>query len=102
MKKTIEKFDLPESFYELPLDQQKALLNWIKLNFIPIKTFSAHNTSYGLKHLFEESTNGFYITNGQFKGAMVKNGYNVKDKNALNWHFNISKKSPALKKNKNN
>ncbi|MDU6094507.1 hypothetical protein ACXXH6_05650 [Staphylococcus epidermidis] len=34
-----------------------------------------------------------YVTNGQFKGAMLKAGFDVKDKTQLNWHFNVSEKS---------
>lgn len=34
-----------------------------------------------------------YVTNGQFKGAMLKAGFDVKDKIQLNWHFNVSEKS---------
>jgi hypothetical protein len=32
-------------------------------------------SSYALKHYFEVADDGFYITNGQFKGAMLEAGF---------------------------
>ena len=92
------EFDYPENFDKLPLERQNQLLNWISENLKPRKTFNDRHTSYGLKHLvkFSDGTNS-YFTNGEFKGAMLKSGYRVKDKSALNWVFNISEKSPCLK-----
>ena len=51
----------------------------------------SHNnlTSYGIKHRFERSPGGFYITNGAFKGAMMFEGY--KHSQGVNWYFNIKK-----------
>ena len=66
-----------------------------------IKTFNTRCTSYGLKHVFGRryrkvlsgTFESSYVTNGQFKGAMLKAGFDVKDKTQLNWHFNVSEKS---------
>nr|WP_202596019.1 hypothetical protein [Staphylococcus epidermidis] len=66
-----------------------------------IKSFNMRHSSYGLKHVFEteyrkkleDTFEGSYITNGQFKGAMLKAGFDVKDKTQLNWHFNLSERS---------
>ena len=44
-------------------------------------------TSYGIKHDFERE--GFYLTNGQFKGAMLAAGYDPEKANELNWTFKI-------------
>ncbi len=52
----------------------------------PAKSYE-EQTSYGLKHNFEREA--FYITNGQFKGAMLSLGYAPKDENALNWEFKV-------------
>ncbi len=73
------------------------LLDWIKNNLIPIQSFNDVKTSYGLKHLFENSEKGFYIDNDCFKSAMLECGFRVKNERDLNWVFNISQKSHALK-----
>ncbi|MGF9891553.1 hypothetical protein ABEX78_23120 [Priestia megaterium] len=86
-----------KQFNNLTEEEQEVLLTWVKNNFMPIKCFTVNHSSYALKHLFENSDEGFYIPNGAFKAAMVKCGYKAEDENAVNWYFNISKKSPALK-----
>lgn len=97
MKETNDdRVNQPECFYDLSLEQQQILLEWIAVNFLPRESFNTSKTSYGLKHIFERTPNGFYIYNGAFKGAMLKCGYRVKDTKELNWCFNISQKSPAL------
>lgn len=87
----------PLDFLKLTASETRILSNWIKLNFLPRKSPNRTHTSYGLKHIFEHSECGFYITNGMFKGAMMAQGYIPVDKEALNCHFRISQKSPAFK-----
>lgn len=87
----------PDAFYELTSDQQRILKKWVSLNLKPIKSFNNFHSSYKLKHIFEDSTEGFYISNGQFKGAMLACEFKVKDKSKINWHFNISQKSNAFR-----
>ena len=94
--KSSTECDSPELFSNLTSEQQKILLIWIDENLAPIQSFNDRHTSYGLKHIFGESQNGFYIYNGAFKGAMLKSGYHVQDETALNWVFNISQKSKAF------
>lgn len=78
-------------------EEHQILIEWIQANFIPIKSFNNNApTSYGLKHIFEHSENGFYIDNECFKQAMLECGFKAKDETELNWIFNISQKSPAL------
>lgn len=92
---SIDRFD------ELTPSEQDVLLDWIECNLYKINSFNMMRTSYGLKHIFERSENGFYIKNGAFKGAMLKLGFKVKNKIDINWEFNISKRSPAFRpKNK--
>lgn len=86
--------NLPERFDELPEDRKYFLLAWIAQNLIPRDTFNEFHTSYGLKHLIKDE----YYTNGEFKGAMKKLGYKIQNENELNWVFNVSSRSPALKK----
>lgn len=81
----------------LSKEEHSILTEWIKNNFIPIQSFNNRKTSYGLKCIFERSENGFCVENDDFKNAMVECNFRVKDKTALNWVFNISQNSPALK-----
>lgn len=76
-------------------EEQRVVLNWIRENFISSEKHFRYKTSYSLKHAAEHST-GIYLTNNQFKDAMMMCGYNPVDPNALNWEYCISKKSPAL------
>lgn len=87
----------PKSFEALTESEQQTLLDWIESNFIRTQTFNTKRSSYYIKHLFEKG--GFYVTNGQFKGAMLKAGFKVKNPNSDNWYFNISMRSPAFKNN---
>jgi hypothetical protein len=81
--------DSPDEYRTLPRHERRLLQAWISENIAPRKTPNSR-TSYGLKHAFENSANGFYTTNGQFKGAMLAAGYRPVDAGALNWTFRIS------------
>ena len=74
--------DLPEQYSLLTPEEQAILCSWIKENFF--------------KHVFENSPNGFYISNGMFKQAMKVCGFKVKNESETNWTFNISRKSPGV------
>src|SRR5215213_9517046 len=78
--------DRPEAYEKLTPEEQAALLEWIRLAVKPAKTI-APSTSYSIKHDFEAVA--FYITNGQFKGAMLASGYAPVDPDELNWEFRI-------------
>jgi len=78
----------PSDFDTLTEPEQTALLYWIEHAISRAKK-ADDRSSYGLKHDFERE--GFYITNGQFKGAMLQAGYSPKDANELNWTFPIRK-----------
>lgn len=78
--------------------EHDILYDWITLNLIPIKSFNNVKTSYGLKHIFENDECGFYVENDDFKTVMVECGFKVRNPNDINWVFNISQRSPALKK----
>jgi hypothetical protein len=85
------------SEYELSDVEKETIYNWIMQNIIPEKTPNKNYTSYALKNLFEESQDGFFITNKQFKEAMVRCNFVPVNKNKLNWEFRISLKAPGLK-----
>ena len=84
-------------YFNLTDEKRNVLWDWCYFNFYKRKTVNKRYTSYGLKHIFERSKNGFYITNGQFKGAMLASGQMTRNELDLNWCFCISEKSPALK-----
>src|SRR5215203_1883267 len=83
---TMHPEDRPEAYEKLAPAEQAALLEWTGLAIKPAKTI-APNTSYGIKHDFESV--GFYISNGQLKGAMLTAGYAPVDSDELNWEFRI-------------
>jgi hypothetical protein len=65
-----------EAFTELPTGQQNMLFDWIEESFEPaLETEANLRDSYGLKHTFERSPEGFYVTDEQFRAAMWLSGY---------------------------
>mgnify|MGYP000859957151 CR=1 FL=1 len=85
---------LKAEFKKLSKAEQETLLNWCR-NIGKRKTINKGRTSYSLKHIFERSKSGFYITNDVFKEAMLKVGFNYEfvDNKGVNWCFNYSEKS---------
>lgn len=61
---------------------------WIRNNIRPAKAILAGRTSYGLKHVLHSDT-GLYLTNNQFKDAMLLAGYKPVNPNELNWRYRI-------------
>lgn len=62
---------------------------WIRGNIRPAKRVLSGKTSYGLKHLLERDTD-IYLTNNEFKDAMMLAGYMPVNPNELNWRYKIS------------
>ena len=60
-----------EEFEELSIDQQMACFRWIEesLEAAPILEGNRRD-SYHLKHVFERSPEGFYVSDAQFRAAM--------------------------------
>jgi hypothetical protein len=85
----------PTEFKRLADTQQQTVIEWIYSNLDKIKGINKNQSSYGLKHLFEDDKGqgGFYTTNGQFKGALLECGFYTDDISNINWYFNISQKS---------
>lgn len=87
------RIDSPDEFDELEQSQKETLLDWCN-DFNKIKSINKNHSSYYLKHVFERSDKGFYITNGAFKGAMLECGFTYKPiSDSPNWYFNVSQKS---------
>lgn len=80
----------PDDFKNLDLQQQETLIHWVKFNLGRSERYYKKASSYTLKHYFEQSPEGFYITNGQLKGAMLAADYTVKDTTEKNWYFKVS------------
>lgn len=84
-----------ELLSDIPEDHQEVVLLWIRDNIIPIKSGNFRHSSYGIKHILHHDTN-IYLTNNQFKDAMMQCGHNPVDPDKLNWNFRISEMSPAF------
>ena len=80
---------------ELPEDVRDGLFRWIDERIVARKTPNNAHTSYGLKHVFSRDM-GAYVSNDQFKEAMLACGHRPVDENELNWVFCISQRPPAL------
>lgn len=85
------QIDDPSEYNLLSRQQQRILQAWIQRNLVPhkIKSFSGPS-SYWIKHYFEYSHRGFYISNGCMKGAMAAAGFEPKDKCRKNWTYQLS------------
>lgn len=81
--------DTPEAFGELSPAKQEALRMWVRRTLEPTKRIGARqNYSYGLKHDAEQEL-GWYVSNGQLKGAMLAEGYHWQAcEGTPNWVFN--------------
>ena len=77
--------DDPRDHENLGRDEQAALQAWIAVAMKPARTVGP-STSYVMKHDFE-SAGGFYVTNGQMKGAMLAAGYKPSKRSEQNWRF---------------
>ena len=86
-----------ELMSDLSVETQQKVYTWIKDGFIKRKTVNGNHSSYGLKHVLQDDT-GIYLTNNQFKDAMMICGFNPVNPNDLNWYYKISQKSPIVKR----
>ncbi len=82
-------------FSDLPKAKQEQVLSWIEANIFPIKTPLMKRSSKGMKHILHSKT-GIYLSNNQFKEAMLMCGFEPVDPSQWSWHFGISKKSPIF------
>jgi len=82
----------PENFNTLTDIQKENLCKWINATLCHRISINRKHTSYGMKHWFEHSLNGFYVQNGQFKGAMIECGFD-KHTDGVNWSFCVTERS---------
>lgn len=85
----------PDGYETLSELEKQTLQEWIELAIQPAKHKHSFS-SYGLKHEYEYQT-GLYVTNGQFKGAMLQCGYTPIDTNAINWKYRIKPQDIGFK-----
>lgn len=82
-------------FDDLPEEDRRTVLTWLYYNIIPSEKRLACNTSYGMKHILQDRTD-IYLSNNQFKEAMILLGHFPYDVDTLNWQFFIRKTSPMF------
>jgi hypothetical protein len=82
----------PIEYEKLESSQKSLVVTWIKENFEHRKSINYRHSSYELKHIFERSHDGFYITNGAFKGALLAAGF-TNHNDGMNWYFAITERS---------
>ncbi|MFD2830348.1 hypothetical protein [Corticicoccus populi] len=57
-----------------------------------VRTIHKSENSYTIKHYFEYSGKGFYVTNGAMKEALVLSGFEILDRRQQNYQVNVSKR----------
>ena len=78
----------------IPPETQEKIFVWIKANVYPSQgVIFMDMTSYGMKHVLEDRM-GLYMTNNQYKEAMLRCGFFPVDSQELNWLYRILKSSP--------
>lgn len=82
------KEDTPRELLNLSDDQQQKIIDWCEDNIYWRKTYNMEISSYKLKHFCEHDV-GFYVSNGQLKGAMLMAGFLPKNRLDKNWFFKI-------------
>ena len=90
----VEVFDKQRNIFDVDKMNDirwQILMDWITQVISPIKSVNNRYSSYGLKHIFQDDTR-IYVTNVEFKVAMLKSGYSPYDEKELNWRFHISKR----------
>lgn len=68
--------------------EMAAVSGWIRENIRTGKKILHGRTSYGMKHLLEHDT-GIYLTNNEFKDAMMMAGHSPVNPGELNWRYRI-------------
>jgi hypothetical protein len=75
----------PSSYERLPGEEKAMVREWILRELRPTHTMGP-KCSYHLKHVYQRLTDR-YLTNGDFKGAMLDAGYRPIDRTEPSWQF---------------
>ena len=86
-------YDDPIRFLDLSPLEQTVLVAWVLNTLAPSKGTNYTETSYSLKHYFNDSSCGFYVLNGCMKGAMLVAGFTTDNIKQRNWSFNVAEAS---------
>ena len=84
-----------ELITDLPEQAQETVFAWIRQNLLYKPGKDVHSTSYGLKHILKSDTH-IYLTNNQFKDAMLVCGFEPIKETELNWTYHLNPRSPAF------
>lgn len=90
----------PDDCFSDSFKEAMQISKWIKDNILPSSSVNLRYTSYSLKHLLENDIH-IYLTNNQFKHAMMLAGYMPEDPNELNWRYCIELVRDIKKENYN-
>ena len=77
-------------YTDLPIEKQEALINWIRKNIHACKNTNYKYSSYALKECAETFIH-YYISNNQFKDAMLFCGFYPVNPMGLNWYYKMAK-----------
>lgn len=91
----LDDVNQPSSYERLTDEEKAAIQEWIAQELRPGPLAGPH-ASYSLKHIYERLTR-HYLTNGQFKGAMLVAGFEPIDRAELNWEFRFVPADPNLR-----
>lgn len=73
---------------DLSCEDIMQINKWIKDNIRTSNSINERN-SYSLKHVLEKDTR-IYLTNNQFKDAMLLAGFNPVKEDEINWRFRVA------------
>lgn len=84
-----------ESIFDFSDTVVEGIVTWIQKAFTPIKTVNKRHSSYSLKHILQDNI-GLYMTENQFKMAMILAGFEPSNYNDLSHTYRISQHSIAF------
>jgi hypothetical protein len=83
-----------KEYQKLNPSHKATLLKWIDHRITAQKSCNSKQTSYLLKHFFEQET-GIFVLNGAFKVAMIESGYTPNNPYAVNATYKIRRVKEA-------
>jgi hypothetical protein len=90
----LDDVNQPSSYERLKDEEKAAIQEWIARKLRPATTKGPEN-GLRLREICQY-TGCFYVTNGQFKGAMLVGGYEPIDRTELNWSWCYEFVDPEL------
>ena len=85
----------PAAYDKVPEENKKQANEWIAEHIRPFRLTNSRD-SYSLKHVMQhDHDSGLYLTDGEFKGAMLAAGYTPINMDDRTWHWKIQVKIPG-------